>query len=133
MVNTELFCVVNGTYACENDYTLNHVLKGELGFKGFVMSDWWATHSTATSANNGMDMSMPGTFFTQKSIAKFEIPIYTIYIHVGDANDQSITGGGLWYGKNLTDAVKNGEVEESRVHDMALRIAASWYKVIMET
>ncbi|THH08730.1 hypothetical protein EW145_g2510 [Phellinidium pouzarii] len=30
---------VNGTYACENDKMLNGVLKGELGFPGYVMSD----------------------------------------------------------------------------------------------
>ncbi|KAG1440551.1 hypothetical protein G6F56_011871 [Rhizopus delemar] len=33
----------NGTYACENEYLLNTVLKGELGFKGFVHSDWAGT------------------------------------------------------------------------------------------
>lgn len=50
----------NGTYACENDYLLNTVLKGELNFKGFVHSDWSATMSTVPSANNGLDMTMPG-------------------------------------------------------------------------
>jgi beta-glucosidase len=51
---------VNGTYSCENDYLLNTVLKGELGFKGFVQSDWSATMSTVPSANHGLDMTMPG-------------------------------------------------------------------------
>ncbi|GAA5804054.1 hypothetical protein HPULCUR_009540 [Helicostylum pulchrum] len=50
---------IDGTYACENDHMLNTVLKGELGFKGFVMSDWGATHSTVASANGGLDMTMP--------------------------------------------------------------------------
>jgi beta-glucosidase len=50
---------VNGTYACENPATLTGLLKGELGFKGFVMSDWGATHSTVASANAGLDMEMP--------------------------------------------------------------------------
>lgn len=49
----------NGTYACENEYTLNTVLKGELGFRGFVQSDWGATHSTAPAVNAGLDMTMP--------------------------------------------------------------------------
>ena len=31
---------VNGTQACQNDKTLNGLLKGELGFRGNVMSDW---------------------------------------------------------------------------------------------
>ena len=36
---------INGTYACQNDYTLG-VLKKDFGFKGFVISDWGATQST---------------------------------------------------------------------------------------
>jgi beta-glucosidase-like glycosyl hydrolase len=54
---------INGTYACENDRTLNQILKSELGFQGFVMSDWLATHSTVAAANNGLDMQMPDNFF----------------------------------------------------------------------
>jgi beta-glucosidase len=46
--------LVNGRWACENDYLLNTVLKHDWGFKGFVMSDWGAVHSTA-SANDGLD------------------------------------------------------------------------------
>jgi beta-glucosidase len=52
---------VNGTFACENSATLTQLLKGELGFKGFVMSDWGATHSTVASANAGLDMEMPNS------------------------------------------------------------------------
>jgi beta-glucosidase len=47
--------LVNGRWACENDYLLNQVLKQDWGFKGFVMSDWGAVHSTADAANNGLD------------------------------------------------------------------------------
>ena len=43
-----------GVYACENDATLNGLLKGELGFSGWVMSDWGATHSAADAAMNGL-------------------------------------------------------------------------------
>ena len=46
---------VNGTYACENSRLLNDILKSEWGFKGWVMSDWGATHSTAKAANAGLD------------------------------------------------------------------------------
>jgi beta-glucosidase len=46
---------VNGIYACENPRLLNDIVKGEWGFKGWVMSDWGATHSTAQSANAGLD------------------------------------------------------------------------------
>src|SRR5260221_4606385 len=51
---------INGTAACQNPYTLNTVLRQQLGYTGFVTSDWGGTHSTAASANASMDMDMPG-------------------------------------------------------------------------
>ena len=58
---------VNGDYACENDYTLNQVLKRDWGFKGFVLSDWGGTHSTVKAALAGLDMDQPGddNFFSE--------------------------------------------------------------------
>jgi beta-glucosidase len=58
---------VNGDYACENDYTLNQVLKRDWGFKGFVLSDWGGTHSTVKAAMAGLDMDQPGddNFFSE--------------------------------------------------------------------
>lgn len=52
---------LGGTFACENSEVLNDILKKELGFKGFVVTDWNAQHSVANSANAGLDMEMPGT------------------------------------------------------------------------
>jgi beta-glucosidase len=49
-----------GNHACENDYLLNEVLKKDFKFKGWVVSDWGATHSTVKSALNGLDQEMPG-------------------------------------------------------------------------
>ncbi len=51
--------LTNGQYDCENSHLLNDVLKGDWAFPGFVMSDWWATHSTATAAINGLDQEQP--------------------------------------------------------------------------
>jgi beta-glucosidase len=50
---------INGTYGCENSKTINGLLKGELNFPGFVVSDWVAQHSGQASANAGLDMAMP--------------------------------------------------------------------------
>jgi len=47
--------LINGRWGCENDYLLNKVLKHDWGFRGFVMSDWGAVHSTADAANDGLD------------------------------------------------------------------------------
>ena len=50
---------LNGTYACGNREVLIDILRKELGFQGFVTSDWGATHA-ASFLNNGLDMEMPG-------------------------------------------------------------------------
>jgi len=51
---------INGTYACENPYTLTDVLKMDFGFKGFVVSDWGGTQSTVKAAMAGLNVEMPG-------------------------------------------------------------------------
>lgn len=51
--------LINGIYACENPDTQNTILKEELGFTGWIMSDWGATHSLTESALGGLDMEMP--------------------------------------------------------------------------
>ena len=55
--------LTNGQYDCENSHLLNEVLKRDWKFPGFVMSDWWATHSTAAAANNGLDQEQPNQQF----------------------------------------------------------------------
>lgn len=84
-----------GDYLCENDYMLNTILKNEWGFKGAVISDWNATHSTVKSAKNGLDIEM-GT-------------------HIDVYDD--------WYfAQPLIDSVKQGELEESVVDDHVKRV-----------
>lgn len=51
---------INGQYATEHEELVNGVLKGEWNYDGVVMSDWYATKSTGPSANNGLDLIMPG-------------------------------------------------------------------------
>ena len=89
---------VNGDYACENDWLLNQVLKKDWGFKGYVMSDWGATHSTTEAAINGLD---------QES---------------GWAFDHS-----PYFAGALREAVKDGHVSEGRLDDMAHRILYAMY------
>ncbi|KPL07699.1 hypothetical protein AMJ86_03310 [bacterium SM23_57] len=50
---------INGVYASENSYTLLDILKGEWGFDGIVMSDWFGTYNES-AANGGLDLEMPG-------------------------------------------------------------------------
>jgi beta-glucosidase len=61
---------VNGVYACEHRHLLADILKRQLGFRGWVMSDFGATHSTVEAANAGLDQEMPdGQFFDQALLA----------------------------------------------------------------
>lgn len=50
---------VNEDYACENPYNLRDVLKKQWAFKGFVISDWGATHSTEKASAAGLDQEQP--------------------------------------------------------------------------
>jgi beta-glucosidase len=54
---------VNGDYSCENKYLLTDVLKKDWNFKGFVLSDWQGTHSTAKASAAGLDHEEPGEIF----------------------------------------------------------------------
>lgn len=68
---------VNDVYSCENSHLLNEALKGDWGFKGFVMSDWWATHSTVPAALAGLDQEQPNdTWFggLQQAIQSGQVP-----------------------------------------------------------
>ena len=47
---------INNSDGCQNSYTMNYLLKGELGFQGFIQSDWQATHSGVSSVLAGLDM-----------------------------------------------------------------------------
>lgn len=49
-----------GPWCCENKYLLDEVLKNEWGFKGLVVSDWGAVHSTVSFAMAALDLEMPG-------------------------------------------------------------------------
>jgi beta-glucosidase len=92
--------LVNGTWACENDYLLNKVLKGDWGFKGFVMSDWGAVHSTAGAANRGLDQ-------------------FTGYCCIKDFPH--------FAAKPFKEAMAAGAIPSSRLDDMATRILWAMY------
>ena len=94
---------INNSYACQNSHTLNYLLKGELGYQGFVVSDWQGQKSGVGSALAGLDMTMPG--------------------------DTLFNSGQSYWGPNLTVAVLNGTVPQWRLDDMCIRIIAAWYYV----
>ena len=64
---------VNGTFACGNPDTLTKILRDQIGFKGFVTSDWGAVHAV-NFINAGLDMEMPGE--PPKKGGGFSIPSF---------------------------------------------------------
>jgi len=98
---------INNSYGCGNSYTQNYLLKQELDFQGFIMSDWQAQHSGVGDALAGLDMTMPG-------------------------DTTFLTGNSFW-GTNLTVAVLNGTIPQYRLDDMAVRIMAAYYYVGRDT
>lgn len=90
---------VNGVHACENPFLLTDVLRGDWGWRGYVMSDWGATHSTVAAATAGLD---------QDSGAPFDAEPY--------------------FGAPLKAAVASGAVPEARLTEMASRIVRSMFR-----
>ncbi|HET7542206.1 MAG TPA: glycoside hydrolase family 3 C-terminal domain-containing protein [Polyangiaceae bacterium] len=86
--------LINGAYACQNEWLLNQVLKHDWGFKGYVMSDWGAQHDTVLNANYGLDQE------------------------TGVAD----TGKYQWLDK-LATAIRQNQVPQARLDDMARRVA----------
>jgi len=60
----------DGDYACENKHLLTDVLKNDWKFKGFVISDWQAAHSSAKSSAAGLDHEEPGWIFYRDDLKK---------------------------------------------------------------
>lgn len=95
---------INGSYGCANSKTLNGLLKEELNFQGYVVSDWGAVHAGVAPALAGLDQNMPG------GIA-FSDPTPS------------------YWGANLTTAVNNGSVPMDRVDDIAIRIMTPYFRL----
>ncbi|MGR4863774.1 beta-glucosidase [Caulobacter sp. LARHSG274] len=89
---------VNSVYACESDDLMNQVLKKDWAYKGYVMSDWGATHSTAKAANAGLDQESAYTFDKQP-----------------------------FFGAPLKAALADGSVSQARLDEMARRITRSMF------
>ncbi|KIW01897.1 uncharacterized protein PV09_06740 [Verruconis gallopava] len=58
---------INGSHACQNSKALNGLLKTELGFQGFVVSDWYGSHTGIAANKAGLDMVMPSSQFLSAS------------------------------------------------------------------
>jgi beta-glucosidase len=96
---------VNGSACSQNSYLINNILKDELGFQGFVMSDWLAQISGVPSALSGLDMSMPG-----------------------DSHKIPLLGNSYWM-YEYSRSILNGTVPVDRLNDAVTRITATWFQL----
>jgi len=51
--------LVNGEWAGQSEYVISNLLRGELGFKGLVMTDWVSVYNQKKIINSGLDLVMP--------------------------------------------------------------------------
>ncbi len=101
--------LVNGVHCAENKELLSGILKGEFGFKGFVVSDWGSTYSTAPTVNAGMDLEMPGGQPMRNWLA---LP----------ATQEAGNGAGWLTAEKVLAEVKAGNITEATLNDNVGRI-----------
>ena len=71
---------INGVHSCANNQTLHADLRGTLGFRGFIVSDWGATGAGSLAASQDMEMPGGGTFnrTLRGQILSGQVPVATL-------------------------------------------------------
>jgi beta-glucosidase len=95
---------VNGQYCAENPFLLTDVLRKQWGFKGFVISDWGSTYSTAPTINAGMNLEMPGGAAMTRWMAQ-------------ESTKQNGNGAGWLTEEKVMAAIAAGEVKQAAVDE----------------
>ncbi len=112
---------VNGDYACENKYLLGDLLKRDWKFKGFVLSDWGATHSAAKASAAGLDQEQPGWIFygdsLKRQVESSKLPMAELDDHVRRIL-RSMFAAGV-----IDDPPQKGVVDVERGLEVAQKLA----------
>jgi beta-glucosidase len=100
---------VNGRWCAESPFLLTETLRKRWGFRGFVVSDWGSTYSTAGTVNAGMDLEMPGGERMRTWLARPE-------------TRQAGNDGGWLTAEKVLAAVASGDVKQSTVDESVRHI-----------
>lgn len=100
---------VNGVYCAENPFLLKDTLQKQWGFKGFVVSDWGSTYSTAATVNASMDVEMPGGQVAEDWLKK--------------QDTQAAGNGGRWLApEKIMADISSGKISKTTVDENVGRI-----------
>lgn len=81
---------VNGVHVSENPKILKDMLRGEWGWNGCIMSDWWGTYSTTGAANAGLDLEMPGVTKWRGEILVQAVGVNKVPQHILDERARNV-------------------------------------------
>lgn len=81
---------INGTHVSENPKILKDILRGEWGWEGCIMSDWWGTYSTTESINAGLDLEMPGSTKYRGELLIQAVSIGKVHQHILDERARNV-------------------------------------------
>ena len=107
---------VNGSHMSQHERLLRDVLKGEWGFDGLVMSDWWGTSNAVAAANGGLDLEMPGV--APEDLLPEDAEALD---RDGDA-ERLLPEASTHFGGPLREALADGRVRESTLDEKVERV-----------
>ncbi len=109
---------LNGSPATENRHLLLDVLKGDWGFKGFVLTDYEAQRSTVNAANNGLELELPQAQYFRPELLRAAIAARQIGEDVIDEHLRRILRTYFAYGLMDRDAHPNDDaLIDKAAHD----------------
>jgi beta-glucosidase len=120
--------LVNGKHTAENPELLTDILRGEWGFGGLVMSDWFGGEDPVAMVNAGNDLVMPGTG-AQETALRAGLASGTLSRAALDASVTRVLE--LVLRSNSFRAVASSERPDLRAHAAVARQAAAESMVLL--
>ncbi len=122
---------VNGDYCNENSFLLTKVLREDWDFKGFVLSDYSGTHSTAKTANAGLDLEMPRERWYGKKLFK-AIEAGEVSMETLDFMVSNILRGLFWTGAFEEEPALDESLLSCEAHKKIAREASAASMVLLK-